>query len=721
MDLKNLLVLCAFIINLFLSILIHLRSTKTRANITFEVTAFGITFWCLAMVFYRAAGPLTVEFWTKILYFFPTFIPSAFLLFGLYFPKNQVKPLLLYLIIVANVAMAFLTLLSGAVIKDIRIIPGMEKVIVFGPAYYIFYNAYITGFFIASYAVLFRKYLHSSPYVRMQIIYILLGMTAASIPAMITNLNLPTYFKYFELNWVGQLFTIFWIGGVGYAIIKHRLIDVRLVVARSIAYSLLVLILGAIYVGGLFIIGSLLLRITNAKEQLIASTLLALMMTFTFQPIRLYLEKITDRVFFKSNYSSNELLSKLTKILASTFRLDSLTRKTLNQLFNTMHISKGTFYIFQAKNQPLSISGGFVDENKYDEDEMKNICQNKRIIVLEEEKNEKSKEIMRRLNVSIILPLHIGEKMHGLLLLGDKKSGDIYFEKDIQLLKIFGPEVSVAVENAKAYEEIRRFNITLEEKVDKATKDLQLANSKLQEIDKLKDEFVSLASHELRTPMTVIKSYLWLMLSKNNVSSLSGKQRMYVDRAYASTERLINLVNDMLNVSRIESGRFTLSMKPIDLVDLINTVHMEMQPKASEQKINLEFAKPAETLPKVTADPERVEQVLINLIGNSLKFTPENGIIKIEISFNPAEKTETVSVIDNGKGINKGDVPKLFQKFSMLGVNYLIKQNTQGTGLGLYLSKSMVELMGGKIWVESEGEGKGSKFSFTLKTLPLSS
>jgi signal transduction histidine kinase len=172
----------------------------------------------------------------------------------------------------------------------------------------------------------------------------------------------------------------------------------------------------------------------------------------------------------------------------------------------------------------------------------------------------------------------------------------------------------------------------------------------------------------------------------------------------------------MLNVSRIESGRFSLAMQPIDLIELVNTVYTEMLPRAQEQKINLEFTRPLQNLPKVQADPERVEQVLINLIGNSLKFTPENGAIRLSVNYDAQEQQEIISVTDNGKGINKEDVSKLFQKFSMIGTNNLVKQNTQGTGLGLYLSKSIVELMGGKIWVESEGEGKGSTFSFTLKT-----
>lgn len=716
MDLKNLLVLCVFIVNLFLSILIHLRSAKTKANITFEITAFGITTWCLAMIFFRAADLQSSIMWAKLLYFFPAFIPTAFLLFGLFFPKNRVSGLVISVIVIFNIVMVVLTLSGEAVIKSVLLNSGFEKKIVFGWAYYWFYIFYIPGFFITSYIVLFRKYLRESPLVRMQILYILLGMTAASMPAMITNLNLPT-FGYFELNWVGQLFTVFWIGGVAYAIIKHRLMNVRLVVARSIAYILLIGIIAVFYTTAVFVAGNSLVLKEVSVNQTILYTLLTIFVAFTFQPLKYFLEKITDRIFFKNDYDSNELLSNLTKILASTLRLEDLTRRTLNQLFNSMHISRGTFYIFQNDHPPMLISGGDVDRNKYEEKKMRKISENKKVMVLEEEENEKSKELMRDLKVSVIFPLHVGEKIHGLLLLGEKKSGDIYFEKDIQLLKIFGPEVSVAVENAKAYEEIRRFNITLKEEISRATKDLKNANLKLQEIDKLKDEFVSLASHELRTPMTVIKSYLWLMLDKNNVGALSEKQKMYIDRAYTSTQRLINLVNDMLNVSRIESGRFTIAMKPMDLGLLINNVYAEMLPKAQEQKISLQFARPLQPLPQVQGDPERVEQVLINLIGNSLKFTSENGTIKIEINYDVKNSTETVSIIDNGKGISSEDIPKLFQKFSMVGTNYLVKQNAQGTGLGLYLSKSIIDLMGGKIWAQSEGLGKGSKFIFTLKTV----
>lgn len=287
-----------------------------------------------------------------------------------------------------------------------------------------------------------------------------------------------------------------------------------------------------------------------------------------------------------------------------------------------------------------------------------------------------------------------GDVIGAMIISIDEKDRPLsYFQ--IDLIDRLPGIVAIALDNALLY------------------KELQEANAKLKQLDKLKDEFVSLASHELRTPMTIIKSYLWMILDKER-SSLNQKQKLYLDRAYASTERLIDLVNDMLNVSRIESGRLTLDIKPIDLVQLADTVYQEMLPKAQELGIKLELKKPKDSFPKVQADKERIEQVFINLIGNSLKFTPRDGKITITLSYK--DNMVTIEISDTGKGISKEDIPKLFQKFGMVGNKYLQKSNAQGTGLGLYICKGIVELHGGKIWAESQGIGKGAAFSFTLKT-----
>ncbi|MEK7559225.1 MAG: HAMP domain-containing sensor histidine kinase [Patescibacteria group bacterium] len=262
-------------------------------------------------------------------------------------------------------------------------------------------------------------------------------------------------------------------------------------------------------------------------------------------------------------------------------------------------------------------------------------------------------------------------------------------------------------ELAHVNEEMYKKNLELAD----TKKQLENANERLKEVDKLKDEFVSLASHELRTPMTVIKSYVFMLLNKS-AGELTNKQKTYLERTLSSTERLINLVNDMLNVSRIESGKLTIEPVPADIGKLVYEVVTEMQTRASEMDIKLVYTQP--TSPLISnADINRIKQVLINLIGNSFKFTPKGGMVKIELTQNEKDFA-LIKVSDTGRGISSADMAKLFIKFSMVGNNRLTKDKGQGTGLGLYLSKSLIELHGGKIWAQSEGEGKGSTFSFTL-------
>lgn len=296
----------------------------------------------------------------------------------------------------------------------------------------------------------------------------------------------------------------------------------------------------------------------------------------------------------------------------------------------------------------------------------------------------------------ISYPLVVRLEVMGVITIGISESEDELTSDKKALIDRLAGVVGIALDNSLLYRSI------------------QEANERLEQLDKLKDEFVSLASHELRTPMTIIKSYLWLFMDKKK-GQLTEKEMSYLTRAYSSTERLINLVNDMLNVSRIESGRLSLELKPVQIVDVLEKQVEELMPRAQQLGLKLAFAKPPYPVPLVNADHERIEQVIINLVGNSLKFTPSGG--SISVSIKPEDKDLLVTVIDSGRGMNKKDMEKLFRKFGTMGESYLHKQEAQGTGLGLYLSKLLVEMHGGKMWAESKGEGKGATFNFTIPFL----
>ena len=231
---------------------------------------------------------------------------------------------------------------------------------------------------------------------------------------------------------------------------------------------------------------------------------------------------------------------------------------------------------------------------------------------------------------------------------------------------------------------------------------------RLKELDKMKSAFVSNVSHELRTPLTAIKASADNMLDRL-IGDLNAKQVGYLTRIKSNSDRLARLINDLLDLSTIEAGKIDLRPVNIPLVTLVKDAAESLRPVAAEKLINLTVMS-ADPGVIAWADRDKVIQVLMNLIGNALKFTPTRGEVTVAVAKNSAAWMQ-ISVTDTGPGIPAEEVNKVFGRFYQIG--QAGTQKTQGTGLGLAISKALVEMHGGKIWVESEA-GKGSTFSFTL-------
>jgi len=230
---------------------------------------------------------------------------------------------------------------------------------------------------------------------------------------------------------------------------------------------------------------------------------------------------------------------------------------------------------------------------------------------------------------------------------------------------------------------------------------------RLKELDKMKSDFVSNVSHELRTPLTAIKASADNMLD-GLVGDLSEKQTRYLARIKSNADRLARLINDLLDLSRIEAG---INLKPtnLDLVTIAKEVTEILRPVAAEKLITLTIESPENTL-TAWADPDRISEVLMNLLGNAIKFTPTHGEVTLSLRRSGNEWVK-ISVADTGPGIPSEEANRIFDKFYQ--VTQAEKQKAVGTGLGLSITKALVEMHGGKIWLESEG-GRGSIFSFTL-------
>lgn len=236
----------------------------------------------------------------------------------------------------------------------------------------------------------------------------------------------------------------------------------------------------------------------------------------------------------------------------------------------------------------------------------------------------------------------------------------------------------------------------------------KLIEKKLLELDKLKDNFLSITTHELRTPLTPIKSQVQLLL-EGDYGKLNSEQERAIKMISRNEENLNRLTSDLMDISKIKSNKFTLILEKIELNEIINNIIKDLKSLAKEKNIIISFL-PLIGIPKINADKLRIVQIMNNLISNALKFTPENGQINIELK--NSDNNIVISIKDTGIGLATENLSKIFTPFSQ--VQNDLNRKYRGTGLGLSITKGIVEAHGGKIWAESPGEGQGSSFIFNL-------
>jgi signal transduction histidine kinase/CheY-like chemotaxis protein len=294
-----------------------------------------------------------------------------------------------------------------------------------------------------------------------------------------------------------------------------------------------------------------------------------------------------------------------------------------------------------------------------------------------------------------MVPGLVGRRLVCVLVADNNSQGFDFHASSLRFLQGLASQTALALENVSLIAELRRNN-----------EELAHANAKLRELDRLKSQFLSVATHELRTPLSIILGYT-SMLSESLDERLSGEERQSFAESIAASKRLIRLVNSMLDITQIEAGRIALHFERIDLRQAVQQSVAFFGQEAQQRNVTLRTELPMR-LPKVQADAERVQQVLINLIGNALKFTPAGGKITVVLRAVVGGNVE-LEVADTGPGIALEDQALLFQEFTRIGR----RSREHGAGLGLAITRRIVEAHGGTVRVQSR-PAKGAKFIVSL-------
>jgi len=695
--------------NLCLATLVFLRNRRHPVNILVVIFILLLTLWTVA----NTCSLLPVDaaqrlFWVRAVMFVTTPIPLVFFLIAYFFPNKPEKVNRVLLVFLTAVTACVLLLTPTSLMFSSYSFVGGKPSLTPGPAAAL-YGLNFSMLSLAAFLSLVSKYRNSMGRQKAQVFFVVLGLILTVALGFSTNFLAVVVWNNLSMVALGPSFSLILVIFLTYAIVKHRLLDIKFVIVRSFGYLFFMSTVALLYIGGLFLLGEFFTEQQRDTVDVVYGVIVSVFAALTFQPLRRFIEKLTEKVFFRNAYDARKLLHELAHIASTNIVLQELISLFLKKLQQEMKFSSLTLVIPGSQNAVFS-----TDKKNLTREAEKgfyllssDFSSVRKILLFSEVPESDGKEMARKYGLMAALDLRVGEKLMGTLFLGEKSSGDDFTLEDLSVLEILCPQLSIAVKNALSYDEISTFNQKLEQEVARATRKLQKTNATLRQLDRLKDEFVTIASHELRTPLTAIKSYLWLSLQGS--STLSNEVRQHLEIAYASSERLIHLVKNMLMISRIEGNHFGLKLKSFNVIHLISQVKEELQVKADERKIRFIF-NPTTKKVNIIADQEKIREVLQNIIGNALKFTPVNGKVSVEVSH--MSLIVGIKVIDSGPGINKKDQQKLFQKFSRIEHSYQ-KMVNSGTGLGLYISQQIIQLHSGSIQVTSSKKS-GTSFSIQL-------
>ncbi|MFC1662823.1 ATP-binding protein [Patescibacteria group bacterium] len=915
------LLITVVLVNLFVAGLVYRRSRFNKTNIYFAIMLLAMVGWSVVTFIEEESRNIEmVNLLVGLDFALAALLGFSFVQFAKNFPRQETGKTITAFYRLAPILVIFLLLFTPLIIKNVTFYS--DGIRVESGNLYPLYAAILLLYIVYGIFILFKKRKIASGISKVQISYMLWGLSITSFVALLTNLILPQIAELGkEISRIGIYSFLIFSSFTAYAIVRHRLLDIRAIISRSIIYFLLVLFVSAAFSVIILMSTTLFTEVFGANT-IIMSVIGALLIVIGLDPLKRWLSKATDAIFFKAKIDYQILSQQLSEIINKEYELHPLLRSVSMSLSEGLKLKHADILMLEKNGEYCS---QMLAPNK------KDLCLSEHSALIrylkikqhpsileslekriEDTNNEAEKQELERsrhdfemIDASLASPVFSEGRLSAVLTLGSKRSGDSFSAEELALLNVIGPQIATAIEKAKLFGEVKDFSETLKEKVDQATtelkdrnvslvavqritkiitetldfnkvnqsivdslaneldyigamllyiepetrrihpaavtetaltkkairllpkplydyyseidkdttldgmaikekqikignnmteffsppvprpimatinkilgvktviaiplysegkvigvmdiasaktrdqlsereievletvadqvgivarnlnlfeklkvtnRQLEEANMHLQQLDQAKTEFVSIASHQLRTPMTGIMGYLSMMTS-GDFGKLEPKHSKILIDLLSESQRMIRLINLFLNVSKIEAGKFEIDLKQTDINEVIESQIKEVEKVADKKKIKIIYKKPKTKLPDITADEDKLKDVVLNLLDNAIKYTAKGSVTIL------AEKTDGfihVTFKDTGVGIKPSDARELFNKF--VRGSGIARIHPDGSGLGLFIAKKIIEGHGGMIWVESEGQNKGSTFQFKvpIKTL----
>jgi signal transduction histidine kinase len=525
-----------------------------------------------------------------------------------------------------------------------------------------------------------------------------------------------------------------------YVVINHRQPDVRQIVRRIVVYIITALLVAAFYLGGSMAM-QVVFRTMPGYDQLLVGAGIALVLALVFTPLLGLVQRLVERMFSVEQYDAGHTLREYSMSISNILDMERLASVAIGLIIEALEVERGFLFLVDveiaegdsrlyrlrairsAGERPVA-PGSLAEDSPISQHFVQKMQPLLQYDLDFDPAFRKAgiaeRDWFLRTGAEVYVPIFSNREWIGLLVLGSKLSGNRFTDEDLVTLSTLAHQTAVALENARLVENLVRLN----KEIRQAYRALDKANKDLERLDRSKSDFISIASHELRTPLTVMRGYSQMLMEDTRLDS---SYRSFLKGIYEGTLRLHEIMDSMFDIAQIDTRTLQLHVQPVDVAELVRSVCDGFSKETTDRQITLTIDLPS--MPTIKADPNTLRKVFQHLVNNAIKFTPDKGSINIHGRLVPANQSDLpeggieVVVSDTGVGVDPEMREIIFTKFNQQGE--LNKHSTSksrfkgsGAGLGLALSRGIVEAHGGRIWVESPGHDElhfpGSHFHVVL-------